>query len=153
MKNWLHKFFKMKKEYHVDLIEVPVDDHEFSVPTLVFDIYVDAMSRVVGRCEYRFEQGIDLVYYGNVGYVIYSPYRGNNYAYKACVQLLALLKERYAEMDEVYITCNPDNMPSKRTIEKLGATYLQTVDVDPKHELFRYGEVQKDVYVVYLRDA
>ena len=145
-------FFKNKDSSVVDaieLVDVSFQAHD-DVPTLLFDIYVEARERVVGRVEYRFETGRDLLYYGNIGYVVYTPYRGKGFAYRACELLFEHLRVKYPDIHEVFITCNPDNIASKKTIQKLQATFIETVDVAPDHELHYFGDTQKEIYVVYL---
>lgn len=144
------KFFNKNKEYKIELIDVSKFMGSQDVPTLSYDISVPELERIVGTVEYRFETGRDLKFYGNIGYVIYQPYRGHGFAYQSCMMLLELLKKEHPELHEVYITCNPDNVPSKKTIQKIPGTYLGTVDVDRDHELYYYGETQKEIYVVYL---
>lgn len=123
------------------------DEFDFDdVPGYVFDIVVDEMERTVGRIEYRFEEGRELLYYGHVGYVIYLPYRGHGFAEKACRQLAIIIKSYHPEIMSMMITCNPDNLPSKATIENLGAVYLQRVQIDEDHELYDQGEYEKEVY-------
>lgn len=129
----------------VRLIDVS-DEFQDDTPGYVFDIEVADLKRIVGRIEYRFETGRDLLYYGHVGYVIYLPYRGNRFAEKACRAMIPILKEMVGDIRSVMITCNPDNEPSKRTIENLGAIYIQRVKVDEDHELFEQGDTEKDVY-------
>lgn len=133
------------------LKEVKFGAEFFEVPTILYDIYVMSLDRVVGRVEYRFETGQDLVYYGNIGYVVYLPYRGHQYAYKATVKLMDIVRDAYPEITEMYITCNPDNIASQKTIEKLKMEYLGQVDVDKKHELYRQGDFSKDIYVKYFQ--
>ncbi|HKM23431.1 MAG TPA: GNAT family N-acetyltransferase [Erysipelothrix sp.] len=123
------------------------DEFDFDdVPGYVFDIVVDEMERTVGRIEYRFEEGRELLYYGHVGYVIYLPYRGHGFAEKACRQLAIIIKSYHPEIMSMMITCNPDNLPSKATIENLGAVYLQRVQIDEDHELYDQGDYEKEVY-------
>ena len=123
------------------------DEFDFDdVPGYVFDIVVDEMERTVGRIEYRFEEGRELLYYGHVGYVIYLPYRGHGFAEKACRQLAIIIKSYHPEIMSMMITCNPDNLPSKATIENLGAVYLQRVQIDGDHELYDQGDYEKEVY-------
>ncbi len=123
------------------------DEFDFDdVPGYVFDIVVDEMERTVGRIEYRFEEGRELLYYGHVGYVIYLPYRGHGFAEKACRQLAIIIKSYHPEIMSMMITCNPDNLPSKATIENLGAVYLQRVQIDEDHELYDQGNYEKEVY-------
>ena len=123
------------------------DEFDFDdVPGYVFDIVVDEMERTVGRIEYRFEEGRELLYYGHVGYVIYLPYRGHGFAEKACRQLAIIIKSYHPEIMSMMITCNPDNLPSKATIENLGAVYLERVQIDEDHELYDQGDYEKEVY-------
>lgn len=123
------------------------DEFDFDdVPGYVFDIVVDEMERTVGRIEYRFEEGRELLYYGHVGYVIYLPYRGHGFAEEACRQLAIIIKSYHPEIMSMMITCNPDNLPSKATIENLGAVYLQRVQIDEDHELYDQGDYEKEVY-------
>ena len=123
------------------------DEFDFDdVPGYVFDIVVDEMERTVGRIEYRFEEGRELLYYGHIGYVIYLPYRGHGFAEKACRQLAIIIKSYHPEIMAMMITCNPDNLPSKATIKNLGAVYLQRVQIDEDHELYDQGDYEKEVY-------
>ncbi len=133
------------KSMSLILNKVLFSDDIFDVPTVVYDVYDQAIDKIVGRIEYRHETGRDLTYYGNVGYLIYQKYRGQGYAYRACLALLEMLD---SSIETVYITCNPDNIASKKTIEKLGASYIGLVDVAVDHELYKYGETQKEVYLI-----
>lgn len=135
----------------VTLIDVSDQYENNTVYTRIFDIYVSAWRKIVGRCEFRFETGRDLEYYGHIGYVVYLPYRGHYFAYKACVELLDVIRSEYDAIKEIRITCNPDNEASRKTIQKLGAVYLRTVDVDRDHELYDYGETRKEVYAIYVQ--
>ncbi len=134
----------------VTLKKVILPSEYFDVPTIMYDVYVASIERIVGRVEFRFEEDQDLIYYGNIGYVIYLPYRGHSYAYQATVKLIEIISEQFDELNEVYITCNPDNEASKRTIEKLGVTFVATVDIEKEHELYRLGDKQKNVYIKYI---
>lgn len=87
-------------------------------------------------------------YYGHVGYHVYPASRGHHYAQRA-VQLLLPLARHYG-LDPLWITTNPDNLPSRRTCERLGADLVDTVDVPPGHPLYIRGEHQKCRYRLAL---
>jgi len=81
------------------------------------------------------------LYYGHVGYHVYAPHRGRHFAERA-VRLLLPLARRHG-INPLWITCNPDNWPSLRTCQRLGAELVQTIVVPPGHPLYLRGEVAK----------
>ncbi len=101
----------------------------------------------IGYCDLRCSHADDLLYYGNIGYRIDKKYRGNHYAYKATLLLLEVAKKM--DMDYLFITCSPDNIASDKTIRKLNATYINTLDVPVWHPLFG-SEKTKKIYRIDL---
>ena len=70
---------------------------------------------------------------GHIGFGIAEDHRGNGYALQACRALAPFVRSVY---ETVIITCDPDNGASIRTLEELGAEYIDTADVpadDPGH--------------------
>jgi tagatose 1,6-diphosphate aldolase len=53
-------------------------------------------------------------------------------------------------INPLWITCNPDNMPSRRTCEILGAELIEIVDLPTDTEMYRYGERRKCRYRLEL---
>jgi predicted acetyltransferase len=80
-------------------------------------------------------------YYGHVGYHVYPPHRGRHFAERA-VRLILPLAAHHG-IHPLWITCNPDNWPSLRTCQRLGAALVQTVVVPAHHPLRMRGEVAK----------
>lgn len=78
---------------------------------------------VVGKISFRIGYNETVYYNGNVGYEVDEIYRGNNYAYKACLLLSKVCK--YYNMDYLYLTCDYDNIASFKTIEKLKAILVE----------------------------
>ncbi|MEQ1933475.1 MAG: GNAT family N-acetyltransferase [Fimbriimonadaceae bacterium] len=89
------------------------------------------------------------VYVGHIGYTILPRFRGNHYAYKACRALAPFAVTLFCQ---VIITCNPDNWPSIKTIEKLGAVYLGTVKVPPHDRAYQGGARVKRRYEWNLKE-
>ena len=58
---------------------------------------------------------------GHIGFAINEPFRGHHYALQACQAIAPFVRQVYPA---VTITCNPDNHASRRTIEKLGARFM-----------------------------
>ncbi|MEQ1824177.1 MAG: GNAT family N-acetyltransferase [Fimbriimonadaceae bacterium] len=80
---------------------------------------------------------------GHIGYTIIERFRGNGYAYQGCMALAPFAKTLF---EHVIITCNPDNWASIKTIERLGARYLETIEV-PKHDrAYAGGALRKRRY-------
>ena len=86
------------------------------------------------------------LYFGHVGYAVFPPARGRRLAERS-VRLILPLARRHG-MHELWITTNPDNAPSRRTCERLGAHYVETIDVPRRHPLYARGERQKCRYLL-----
>jgi predicted acetyltransferase len=85
---------------------------------------------------------------GQVGYGIDPPYRGHHYAARAC-KLLFKLARRHG-LRTLWITCNPENVASRRTCELIGGELVEIVDVPEDLDLYREGDRQKCRYRVRL---
>ena len=100
---------------------------------------------MVGTLSLRLGEDDDLTqYYGHIGYGVFPPARGRHFAERAC--RLALPVARQNGMSAIWITCNPDNIASRRTCERLGATFVDVVQIPPGHPLFERGERAKCRY-------
>lgn len=110
----------------------------------------DTLTRV-GYCDLRLQKDEEMYYAGNIGYRIFTPYRGNGYAYDATKILLKIGFDIY-EMDEIIITCSPDNQASMKTIEKLGGKLIETANVPETHWLYQRGELVKNIYLFKKND-
>ncbi len=80
---------------------------------------------------------------GHIGFEIRPEHRGHSYALYAC-RALAPLVQRYYE--RVILTVDPGNRPSIRTIEKLGARFLDEIDVPPEDPAYAAGARRKRRY-------
>jgi len=102
----------------------------------------------MGVCDLRIGHNEQLYYGGNIGYRIEEVYRGNHYAGKACRLLFELAKRH--NLEYVIITCNPDNIASKRTCEYLGGELLETADLPEGNDMRERGETQKCIFKFIL---
>ena len=107
----------------------------------------------VGGCDLRFGYNENLYYGGHIGYHVDERYQGNHMAQKAT---RLLLEEAWKqEMPYIIITCNPDNIPSRRTLEGLMKEYresgryaemIEIVDLPPHNDMYQDGERQKCIF-------
>ena len=115
------------------------------VATVYYDIYLHGRGKIIGSIDLRLTMNEDMYYYGHVGYEIIKKFRGHHYAYDACKLLFKIAKEEY-KMDELFITCDPENVASYKTLEKLGGELLEVVEVPHDHELYGKGERFKCIF-------
>lgn len=120
----------------------------FGLESIDFQI-LDQQGHQVGYCDLRFGMNEELYYAGHIGYHIYPLYRGNHYALYATKLLLKLAAE--FKMKQVYITCSPNNLPSKKTIEHLPFRFIEESEVPKWHWLWQRNEVVKDIYVYEIK--
>jgi tagatose 1,6-diphosphate aldolase len=100
---------------------------------------------IAGSIGLRIGDSADLrMYLGHIGYNVYPAARGHHYAERAC-RLLTGLARRHG-MQELWITCNPENAASRKTCERLGAVYIETVPLPTNHILYERGERKKCRY-------
>jgi len=115
-----------------------------------YNIYRCDSQVPVGRCDYRCINNEENYYAGNIGYMIYQVYRGNHYAYlaaKLLCDLAVALKAR-----KLYITCSPENIASFKTIEKLGAEFIEEREVPKNHYLYTQGEKIKKIFAIDFKN-
>ncbi|MBQ6058894.1 MAG: GNAT family N-acetyltransferase [Clostridia bacterium] len=92
----------------------------------------------LGHIHLRLGMNDNIYYGGHIGYGVREPYRGIGLAGRAC-RLLPPLARAHG-MEELIITATPDNLPSLRTIERLGASFEGNVEVPHYHDLYRRGD-------------
>lgn len=101
--------------------------------------------RIVGGIGFRVGRNRELEFYsGHIGYHVYPPARGHHYAERAVRLLLPLV--RHHRIDPLWITVNPDNTPSRRTCERLGAELVDVVQIPEGHPFRERGETSKCRY-------
>jgi tagatose 1,6-diphosphate aldolase len=122
-------------ELELVLVEtLPPAASPWAVPAYIFDMRHRPTAQRAGRISLR--RGVTeniLKYAGHIGYAVNEPFRGHHFAERACRLILPLV--RAYGTTELWITCGPDNPASQRTIERLGAQFVEVVDVPPEYPL------------------
>lgn len=145
----LIRLFGNNNRYSGEVVDLKKERTLVSTDSVLFGIYEHETDRQVGECDLRLKSDLEYYYAGNIGYRIYEPYRGHSYAYYACRVLLGVARNQFG-MKELIITCSPDNIPSRKTIEKLDAQFIECVNVPADHWLYRRGEKIKNIYKIIL---
>lgn len=114
------------------------------VPAYIFNITLHGKEETIGRIDLRVGSNRNTYYGGNIGYSIDEPHRGNGYAAKACriIKQVALAHD----IQKLIITCNPDNIASRKTCENVGAVLVEIADLPPDNEMYKLGARKKCRY-------
>lgn len=114
-------------------------------PAYHMNMHLRGVETPVGRIVLRIGWTQNLLLYGgHIGYAVEPDHRGKRYAGRA-VKLLLPLAWRHG-LPEVWITCNPDNLASIRTIESAGGVFVENVLLPPDSDMARRGETSKNRY-------
>jgi predicted acetyltransferase len=117
-----------------------------------FEIRLAETQAGVGQVTFRAGHSHTLDHYsGHIGYGVNEPVRGRHFAEKAVRLLLPFIRRHGYR--EVWITCNPDNLPSRRTCERLGARFVEIVPLPPTNDMYLAGERMKCRYRLDLGEA
>ncbi|MEM7601229.1 MAG: GNAT family N-acetyltransferase [Verrucomicrobiota bacterium] len=120
------------------------DDGRGFVPGYHFKI-LNADSKEVGHLNFRVGDTEHVrMAAGHIGFEVADQHRGNRYVFKACHAAAPWVSE---VSGIVLISVDPDSVPSIRTIEKLGAAFLDEVDVPQGDPYFLKGSLRKRRYL------
>jgi len=122
------------------------------VPAYFFRM-IDLRTRAeVGRINLRLGSGPHIERYaGHVGYFVEPAYRGHGCASRALRLLVRIA--RGLGIDPLWITCDPDNIPSRRTCERAGAELIEIVDVPEDCIIYQNGQRRKCRYRLKLNET
>jgi predicted acetyltransferase len=119
------------------------------MPSYDFDLRLNGVGDSVGNVNLRIGNTRALeLYGGHVAYSIDPKYRGQHYAERG-VRLVLPLARRHG-LSTIWITCNPDNWPSRRTCERLGAELVEIVALPADNDMYLLGDRQKCRYRLKL---
>ena len=114
----------------------PYDPEKGYVPEYQFDMVHARTKATMGTIKLRVGLTEKLKEFGgHIGYEVVEPYRGHRYAARSCKLLFPLI--RRLGINPVVITCYPENIPSVKTIESIGARLVITKDVEIESQMYR----------------
>lgn len=83
-------------------------------------------------------------YAGHIGFSVHEEYRGHHYASRS-VRLLMPFASSLG-LNPLWITCDPENGASQRSLELAGAEFVEIVDVPPDCIIHQSGHPRKCRY-------
>lgn len=117
----------------------PADPSRGWLPLYRFEMRVD--NRLAGRIYMRIGDTHDIrAFRGHIGYAVEPDYRGHHYAERSCRLLFSIARDH--GLSTIWITCNPGNMASRRTCERLGATLVEIAPIPEGSDLYEAGECE-----------
>jgi tagatose 1,6-diphosphate aldolase len=123
----------------------PADPARGFVPALHFTIVRVATHDPVGLISLRLGDSEWLTHYaGQVGYAVAAEHRGHRYASRA-LGLLAPIALGHGVVP-LWITCDPENVASRRSCELAGAELVEIVALPPGNEMYARGDRWKCRY-------
>lgn len=126
------------------LVEYAIHPY-YDVPTYYFRLVTMPAGAVVGRINLRAASNLHIEQYGgHIGCDVEPQHRGHRYAARS-VRLLIPLARRLG-IDPLWITCDPENVASRRSIEIAGAEFIEIVDVPPDCGIYKSGHPRKCRY-------
>jgi len=100
---------------------------------------------IAGSISLRIGHSVNLDrYLGHIGYHVMPGARGHHFSERAARLLVPVARAHGHE--HLWITCNPDNIASRRTCERLGAVYVDTVALPRENALYTQGDREKCRY-------
>jgi predicted acetyltransferase len=128
---------------------MPAGSSPWGVPAYSFRMQNPA-GEYLGRIRLRVGWNEDVIHYaGQVGYAVEPAHRGHHYAERACRLIIPVAKRH--GMTSLWITCQPDNAASRRTLERLGAVCVGIIDVPPEYPLDAGTERRKMCFRLELQ--
>lgn len=119
---------------------------EEMLPFYYYDIFLK--DRFIGRISMRIGNNFHSRYNGNIGYEIEESFRGRNYALKAC-KLVLQVAEAHG-MNEIFLTCDENNIASYKTIEKLGGELIEITKPPKEYFAYRENMGKQRIYRLYI---
>lgn len=108
------------------------------VPTYSFRMMSESSGEEIGTINLRVGSTPHVERYaGHIGYGVHPAYRGHHYAARSLKLLLPLARK--LGINPLWITCDPDNGASRRSLELAGAEFVEIVEVPKDCGIRRFG--------------
>jgi len=124
--------------------KVPANPEKDYFPMYEFEMINSETGERMGGIHLRIGYNENIKYGGHIGYGVQEKYRGKKLASRSCKLLFPLAKQH--GISSLWITCNPENIASRRTCELAGGVLEEIVDLPEHNEQYQKGERKKCRY-------
>jgi len=123
-----------------------------NVPTYYFRMIHAKTGEELGGINLRCSSIPHIEWYaGHIGFFVHEPHRGHRYAARSVRLLLFVAKQM--DFDSIWITCDPENIASRLSLELAGAKLVEVVDVPADCVINKAGHPRKCRYRIDLGSA
>ena len=123
----------------------PADPEKERVPAYEFEMRHSRTGETLGHVNLRIGNTDKIVKYGgHIGYGVVAAHRGHHYAARSCQLLFPFARSH--GLTTLWVTCNPDNLASRRTCEIAGGTLVEVIDLPEDNDQYQRGDRQKCRY-------
>lgn len=124
--------------------KIAADDKQGFFPAYEFAMRNTKTAEVMGYIHLRVGNNENTKYGGHIGYEVYEKFRGKHYAARSLKLLFPLAKKH--GINPLWVTCNPENIPSRKTCELAGGQLVEIVDLPAYNDQFQRGDRRKCRY-------
>lgn len=122
----------------------PYDKENEYVPTYEFNIVNNYSNAIMGGFRLRIGYNEIIKYLGHLGANVDEEYRGNQYTTRSIKLMLPFVAQH--GLDDLIVTCNPDNIASIKTCERAGGIFLGITNIPETNVLYSKESTQKRIY-------
>ena len=127
----------------------PADPSKGFVPMYIWDIKPLNGDEMMG--ELKLKVGDLPEYTGHIGYRVFPDFRGKRVAAQACRMIIPLARQ--FGINPLRITCREENIASRRSAERAGATFAGMVEMPDGYEDFIGPVKTKCNYLLYTDEV
>jgi tagatose 1,6-diphosphate aldolase len=124
--------------------KIPANNEKEYVPVYKFDMASVNTGEKMGQIILRVGNNENIKYGGHIGYSVDEKFRGHHYSARS-IKLLFQLAKKHG-INPLWITCDPENIASRRTCELASGQLMEIVDIPENNDQYQRGERKKCRY-------
>lgn len=124
--------------------KVPANKKKGYVSAYQFEMRNVKTGERIGDVTLRVGDNENIKYGGHVGFGVDEKFRGRHYAARSCKLLFSFAKKH--QLSSLWITCNPENIASRKVCESIGGKLVDVVDLPKHNDQYKRGERKKCRY-------